>query len=325
MIKPNSPKVNLRYAFVTFRPHGGNPLLLKQFTQIITCKIKANCDTYAIATEEAGTPAEHTHFFIKMPSSATQDKKKIIQWIMSKQMTEFKDSIKDSHTHWDVACDVLLVKQTAEDESYLLGYTLKSEKQKDIATQEIVGITKKYAADSIDLYYLSDSVQRKAQRKKNDTVLLTKKNAHRIIKDYLELKKLDVRDLDLKIKMRCDSYSFCDLTSRAEKEILDDVLLQSGKYSDSEYKILQQESNYKISDGCLTGQEFGDEVNGYCDQLKECIEVMSKLLTPEQRETFKSKYDLTNIISKDKTWKYLQYEIVPPTVLDLECHKLFKH
>ena len=113
----------LRYAFLTFRPHAGNPTALTDFLTIFLPKL-SKCSIYAHTNEEVGTPSQHFHCLI---SGNFKDSSKVTQWIMTKSMKDFKNSLKDSQTIWEHALNIKFLPDTNEDVLTTLGYLLKSE------------------------------------------------------------------------------------------------------------------------------------------------------------------------------------------------------
>jgi hypothetical protein len=244
-MKMETSSTPLRYAFLTFRPHAGNPTALTDFLTIFLTRL-ANVTYYAHSLEDVGQPSQHFHCIC---SGNFKDGSKITQWLMTKAMKQFKDTLKGTQTIWEHALDIKLLPHTDEDMLTVLGYVLKSELKEDKNTQKIKGFTNEQCLQAVKIYFTSAKHKSKGTALKNDWVLLTKKNAHSIIDNFCHKNNMTLRDPDLEYKMYEAGYSFCDLTTKAQLQIHYEMLAREKKVNEIEREIIYSHIQNKSQDG----------------------------------------------------------------------------
>lgn len=237
---------------MTFRPAPGNPTLLTEFLTIFSPLLN-KAQYSASIIEEYGTPNAHYHALV---SGSFKDSDKMNRWFNSAKMRKFKESLKHTHTLIPVAFKNLLVKQNpdedywfTEDVETCLGYILKSEKEKDRETINIKGFTNEQILQADKMYFTSLKHKNRNDVIKNDWTLLTKKNAHCLIEDFCQKNNQTIRDSNLIKNMKRSRYSFVDLTSKAQKEIFDEIMIAENKMSENEEKNIDNEIFAKKQDG----------------------------------------------------------------------------
>lgn len=242
---------NLSYRFITFRPSPTNPSFLTNFLDILLPKIRIKCPAYVVGIEKDGTPERHVH--ILMGHKSFSDTQKFNQFIFFKEMKEFKTATKDWATIWEHAYHPKEVLKKIEDTLKTTGYILKEQNSQI----EIKGFTDQFIEDSKKFYLATGRVKNQTPSHLRDWKILTKKNAHNWIMDFIHQNDTSIRDPLLIFKMREQCYSFCDLTSKAQKEILDDILIESKDYDEKTKKLLQEECVNKCDDG-IYGLSYPD-------------------------------------------------------------------
>ena len=249
-----------RFAFITFRPHAGNPSALTDFLTIFLPKL-SNCQYYAHCNEEVGTPNQHFHVLC---SGSFKDKSKITQWIMTKAMKDFKASLKDSLTIWDHALDIKLIPPDIEEVWMTLGYVLKSENKDDKKLQKIKGFTNDEILQAVKMYFTTHKHKIKLQSQKDDYKILTSKNAHRIMIDYIRKNNKTVIDHNLLHEMRCNRHLFHDLSAKAQIEIIDTIKLSEEKelnleVSEADKARMRYETERKLKNGSLDIEDYDSQ------------------------------------------------------------------
>lgn len=277
---------SLRFAFITFNPHPGNPSHLTEFLTIFSPLInKAKYSASII--EEYGTPKAHYHAIV---SGKWRDSEKMNNWFWNVKMKKFGESLKHTHTLKPVAFKNLLVKQNPDDEDYwytedvetCLGYVLKTDDEKSRETIQIKGFTNEQILQADKMYFTSQKLKNRNDVLKNDWTLLTKKNAHCLIEDYCQKNNQSIRDSNLIKNMKRSRYSFVDLTSKAQKEIFDEIMIAENKMTYEEEKNIDAEIIAKKQDGqyivpdsyldqecyALLKSQYNELIEKYNDLLK---------------------------------------------------------
>lgn len=118
------------------------------------------------------------------------------------------------------------------------------------------------------------STEIKKKEEEKEWTLLTTKNAHSLIEDFCKKNDINPKDSNLEKKMCQSGYSFCDLTSEQQIEIIDDIVLANqdifGKLTESEENIIQDRIDKKIEEGSYINKNETDNNN---EDLEEDIEV----------------------------------------------------
>jgi len=243
---------SLRFCFVTFRPAPGNPTLLTEFLTLFSPLInKAKYSASII--EEYGTPNAHYHAIV---SGTFKDTDKMNRWFWNAKIKKFGQSLQHTHTLKPVAFKNLLIKQNPEEDVWFtedvetcLGYVLKSDKEEDRKTIQLKGFTNEQILQADKMYFTSQKCKNRNDVLKNDWTLLTKKNAHCLIQDFCNKNNHTIRDANLIKNMKRSRYSFVDLTSKAQKEIFDEIKISENNLDDFEEKLIDQEIKEKMEDG----------------------------------------------------------------------------
>lgn len=272
----NPDLTKLTFRFITFRASSDNPSFLTNFLDLLLPKLRAKCPAYALGIEKDGTPDRHVH--IMMGRHTFGDTQKFNDFVFFKAMKDFKNATKDWSTIWEHAYKPKEVVKTTEDTMRVLGYCLKDE----YSAKENKGFSKDFIEESIKFQLAVGRVKNITPSHLRDWKILTKKNAHNWIMDFIHKNNTTVRDPLLIFKMRQQCYSFCDLTSKAQKEILDDILIESKLYDEKTEKLLQLECMNKIEDGEYsntgTYKQQADEGLEIKDDYFELVEENERLL-----------------------------------------------
>jgi len=263
---------NLRFAFITFRPHNGQDTHLDEFLTLILPDIHKS-DKYAYVIEDAGTVDNHFHCLV---SGTFKDRDAAAtRFFKKKKIDTFLKYLRSSHTMEKFAINIQLVTDKpledywfCQDVETLLGYVLKSEKEKDIVTKKIKGFTNAQLLQADKTYFTAQKHKNKVAVMKNDWTLLTKKNAHNIIEKYCKENGKTIRDANLIRSMKRDRYSFIDLTSKAQKELLGELLLTQKDLTKEEEQKIDLEIYAKNQDGKYNSQ------GTYLDYEKEQYDKM---------------------------------------------------
>lgn len=244
---------SFRFCFVTFNPHPGNPSQLTEFLTLFSPLIN-KAEYSASIIEEYGTPNAHYHAIV---SGKWRDSDKMNSWFWNVKMKKFGQSLQHTHTLKPVAFKNILIKQKpddpddwfTEDVETCLGYVLKSDDEKSRETIRIKGFTNEQILQADKMYFTSQKLKNRNDVLKNDWTLLTKKNAHCLIEDFCHKNNMTIRDDHLIKTMKRSRYSFVDLTSKAQKEIFDEIKIAENKLDNFEEKIIDEEIKEKMQDG----------------------------------------------------------------------------
>lgn len=275
----DSSNANLRFAFITFRPAPGNPTLLTEFLTLFSPLInKAKYSASVI--EEYGTPQAHFHAIV---SGSFKDTDRMNRWFWNAKMKKFKESLQHTNTLSKCCFHNLLVKQNPDelfwytsDVETCLGYVLKSEKEKDRYTIDTKGFTNDQILQADKMYFTSLKCKNRCDVLKNDWTLLTKKNAHCLIEDFCQKNDQTIRDGNLIKNMKRSRYSFVDLTSKAQKEIFDEIMISENKMSNEEEKNIDNEILAKHQDGQYVAPGGYIEEESYVLLKNEYNELIAK-------------------------------------------------
>lgn len=141
--------------------------------------------------------------------------------------------------------------------------------QKDLEIERLQKLLKKDKSPKSQqqpIETLIQSVETKSiEIKKEDKewTLLTTKNAHSLIEDFCKKNDINPRVTDLEKMMYRSGYSFCDLTTKQQIEIIDDIVLANqdifGKLTESEENIIQDRINKKIEEGSYANKDEKEE------------------------------------------------------------------
>lgn len=253
---------SLRFAFITFNPHPGNPSHLTEFLTLFSPLIN-KAQYSASIIEEYGTPNAHYHAIV---SGKWRDSDKMNSWFWNVKMKKFGESLKYQHTLKPVAFKNILIKQKPDDSDYwftedietCLGYVLKTDCEKSRETIQIKGFTNEQILQADKMYFTSQKLKNRNDVLKNDWTLLTKKNAHCLIEDYCKKNNQTIRDSNLIKNMKRSRYSFVDLTSKAQKEIFDEIMISENKLDEDEEAKIDSEIKCKIYDGKYAKEDIFD-------------------------------------------------------------------
>lgn len=255
----------MRFAWITFRPHNGQDTHLDEFLTLILPDIH-NSDKYAYVIEEAGTVDNHFHCLV---SGTFKDRNAAeTRFFKKKKVATFLKYLRSSHTTEKFAINLQLVTEKphedywfCQDVETLLGYVLKSEKQKDILSKKIKGFTNAQILQADKTYFTAQKHKNKVAVMKNDWTLLTKKNAHNIIQKYCKEKNRSIRDVDLEYDMYDDNYSFSDLTPKAQNQIFYELLRKEKDLTENESQKIKEHIKRKKIDGQYLQGSYLDEEN----------------------------------------------------------------
>lgn len=201
----------------TFRPQISEQELFESFLTIFIPELK-KLNRYSYSVEEDGTLQKHIH---AVAESKAKDLSAFKQIFNKKIFKDFKSSLKLKQTNEKGFDD-----QKIRDEDFLkvLGYVNKETQ----CLRREYNFTNEEILQAVDYYYTSKHID-KSQKAKKDWTILTTKNAHVIIENYVELHNIDYHDFlveqDIKMRMIKDRYSFSSLSKKQISTIFSEIII----------------------------------------------------------------------------------------------------
>ena len=222
-------KYNMYY-FLTFRTQIEDQQLFEDFMDYYPPLLE-EYNSYIWVVEEDETLRKHFHAVIELPE--TKSKKTYKDKFNNKNLRKFKDmALSNTNTTDDGFNTRQVEKDSEEDLLNVVGYTQKESNPKRIKSK---GFPKEYLEKAYYFYKSKKRVDK--EQVKNDTIILTTKNAHIHIKTYMKKRGIVMPPLnsfhptshyaDIELDMRMDGYSFVNLNGKQKRIIFQDLQLQN--------------------------------------------------------------------------------------------------
>lgn len=203
-----------RYIFFTFRPQINDQQLFEDFIILFLPFVKSH-NEYAYSIENDGTLHRHIHAVIQ---GDYKDKDKFFQkFNKSNGLKDFKTHCKNYTNTDHNGFDTKLIPDTKEDFLHVLGYTLKEAQDRaDNNMKEAIVV------EALEYYFAHRRVKAKESKKK-DWTILTSKNSHAYIEEFIDENKIQLPDRFLGLKMTQDRYTFANMSEKQCRLIQDEI------------------------------------------------------------------------------------------------------
>jgi len=206
--------MSTRYIFFTFRPQINDQQLFEDFITLFLPFVKGHKE-YAYSIENDGTLHRHIHAVIQ---GDYKDKDKFYQkWNKTNGLKDFKSHCK-AYTNTDEnGFDTKKIADTNEDFLHTLGYTYKEAQDRaDHNMNEAVII------EALEYYFAHRRIKAK-ESKKRDWTIITSKNAHSHMEQFIDDNKIELPDRLLGLKMVQDRYTFSNVSEKQCRLIQDEL------------------------------------------------------------------------------------------------------
>lgn len=226
----------------TFRPQITEQELFENFLTIFIPEIK-KLNKYSYSVEDDGTLQKHIHC---VAESKAKDLSAFKQIFNKKIFKEFKTTLKAKQTNEHGFDD-----QKIRDEDFLkvLGYVNKETQ----CLRREYNFTNEEILQAVEYYYTSKHID-KHKHIDNDWTILTTKNAHVIIEDYVRIHNIDYNDFlveqDIKMRMIKDKYSFASISKKQIATIFNELIIANTDkvtFHHDEEKIIHHYDSTMIS------------------------------------------------------------------------------
>lgn len=202
------------YYLFTFRPQISEQDLFEQFL-VIFIPILKKFPKWTYSVEDDQKLTKHIHAVFEHPTA--KDKTAMEQLFNKKIFRDFKKSIKYKQTN-DAGFDNQKIKE--EDLMKVIGYVNKQ----DGCLRREYNFTNQYIIDCIKYYYVSDHID-KSNKIGSDWTILTTKNAHVIIDDYIKKNNIEEIKPILKIRMIKDKFSFINFSKEKQEQLFNEIAI----------------------------------------------------------------------------------------------------
>lgn len=201
----------------TFRPQISEQELFESFLTIFIPELK-KLNRYSYSVEEDGTLQKHIH---AVAESKAKDLSAFKQIFNKKIFKDFKSSLKLKQTN-EKGFDDQKIRE--EDFLKVLGYVNKETQ----CLRREYNFTNEEILQAVDYYYTTKHID-KSQKGERDWTILTTKNAHVIIENYVEQHNIDYNDFlveqDIKMRMIKDRYSFASISKKQLVTIFNELII----------------------------------------------------------------------------------------------------
>lgn len=201
----------------TFRPQISEQELFESFLTIFIPELK-KLNRYSYSVEEDGTLQKHIH---AVAESKAKDLSAFKQIFNKKIFKDFKSSLKLKQTNEKGFDD-----QKIRDEDFLkvLGYVNKETQ----CLRREYNFTNEEILQAVEYYYTSKHIDKK-KNIDNDWTILTTKNVHVIIENYVKEHNIDYNDFlveeQIKMRMIKDKYSFASISKKQIATIFNELII----------------------------------------------------------------------------------------------------
>lgn len=269
---------NMPLFLFTFRPHINEQSVFDDFLTIFLPEIKNKCSKYSYAIEDADKLTRHIHILAEMPP-ACKDYSKFSQLFNKKVYSAFRDSLKNKLTN-DHGFDDRKVNEDPHDFLKVLGYVNKDTSSKKVYE----GFTNEQILEGVEYYYASKHIEK--SKVENDWTILSPKNFHVIIEDYIEKNNIDKETFNpaiLERQMIEDKISFAaNLTRDKIMRMFAEIITSQKVHKDLDHYVDMCQNDYikviELRSQIRLLESFLEDKN-QC--LKKCEELFNKHEIPK--------------------------------------------
>jgi len=201
----------------TFRSHVSEPKLFNTFLTIFfNSTMFKDFQEYTFNIEKDNTLDQHLHIFF---TSKHRDKEKVMKSFSVKEFKQFSQYLKNKATQKQYGFDVRLVGKSKDkdDRLYTIGYCNKEAKhQRDNLPPSCSINISPEVLKGVEYYSEYTKLEKLKLQDDHDIKVLTSKNIHIHILDFLETKKIQITDSLLFEKMAVDGL-FTDFITTQQK------------------------------------------------------------------------------------------------------------
>lgn len=213
----------------TFRPQITEQELFENFITIFIPELK-KLIKYSYSIEDDNTLQKHIHV---VAESKAKDLSAFKQIFNKKIFKDFKSTLKTKQTNEHGFDD-----QKIRDEDFLkvLGYVNKETQ----CLRREYNFTNEEILQAVEYYYTTKHID-KQKNISNDWTILTTKNAHVIIENYVKEHNIDwtsfLVEQDIKIRMIKDKYSFASISKKQIGTIFNELIIANTQSDPNDYHI----------------------------------------------------------------------------------------
>lgn len=241
----------------TFRPQITEQELFENFITIFIPELK-KLTKYSYSIEEDNTLQKHIHV---VAESKAKDLSAFKQIFNKKIFKDFKSTLKTKQTNEHGFDD-----QKIRDEDFLkvLGYVNKETQ----CLRREYNFTNEEILQAVEYYYTTKHID-KTKNIDNDWTILTTKNAHVIIENYVKEHNIDWNDFMvetvIKTQMQSNKYSFINISDKQTEKLFNELIMSNTECTKEDFHLKQEKVIYR-------------DIHGNKDEQIEEILRLQKLL-----------------------------------------------
>jgi len=245
----------------TFRPQITEQDLFENFLTIFIPEIK-RLTKYSYSIEEDNTLQKHIHV---VAESKAKDLSAFKQIFNKKIFKDFKSTLKTKQTN-EHGFDDQKIRE--EDFLKVLGYVNKETQ----CLRREYNFTNEEILQAVDYYYTSKHID-KSKHISNDWTILTTKNIHVIIEDYVKKHNIDYNDYlveqTIKIAMIRDKYSFASISKKQLSTVFNELIIANNPTDTHCHHLADERIIHTYEASHVTQLENEHEIARLRDLLKQ--------------------------------------------------------